>query len=500
MLTLKLRACILGLLCTLLAHNIVAAIGFPNITAELGPRLSSGARIILPNNTDFKRATYRWSAFAKPRPTIVVEVATEQDVAETVKYANEQEIPFLAQSGSHGAMITLANLHFGIEIWLHKLDWTIISEDGDTATIGGGILAGNLIEALWKKGKYAVTGSCECTSYLGPLLGIGHSILQGKYGYAGDQVVSLHLVTADGELLDVTASDPDPDLFWALRGAGHNFGIVTSITAKIYDVPDQGLWAHEDYTFGRANIEDVFATWNRLLPNQPPTVVLIGFMLRNASVDAVNPVIQLSVLQENVSRVDPVYTDAFRNINPISVPSGSGTYKDVARWIRFDFSNPTYCTAKNVSALHFPVGLPSWNTTTQRMVYDAFTNLTAGNSPFRASEFMLEGFPLQGVKAIPTSSTAYPHREDNVIGYPLIFYRANTSLDHTAIEAGEAIRRMLIEGSGKAELHSYVNYALGDEPPESIYGYEYWRLSKLKELKKKYDPERRFSHYAPIPI
>ncbi|PYH41618.1 putative FAD-dependent oxygenase [Aspergillus saccharolyticus JOP 1030-1] len=494
------KACILGLLCTILTRNLVAAIGLANITAELEPRLSPGARIILPNNTDFELATYRWSTFAQPRFTVVVEVATERDVEETVKYANDQKLPFLAVSGAHAFTASLANFHYGIEIWLHRLDWTFVSEDGDTATIGGGILTGHLIEALWRKAKYAVTGLCECTSFVGPVLGAGHSVLQGKYGFATDQLISMHLVTAEGEILDVSASEPDPDLFWAIQGAGHNFGIVTSATVKIYDIPDRGLWAHEDYTYGRESVESLFETWNRFLPHQPPTVVLVGFILRNASIDAVNPVVQLSIMQENVTYVDPSITDAFRSINPISIRSGLGTYRDLARWTRFDFNNPVYCTARNWSATHFPTGLLQWNATAQRMAYDVFSRITAKNSPFNTSEFLLEGFPMQGVQAVPEDSTAYPNREDNIVAYPLIGYRTNASLDHMAVEAGEALRRIMVESSGREELHAYVNYALGDESPEQVYGYEEWRLEKLKELKKTYDPERRFSYFEPIPI
>lgn len=127
------------------------------------------------------------------------------------------------------------------------------------------------------------TGVCECIGYLGPLLGGGHGVLQGKYGLATDQIVSLRLVTADGQLLDVSESEPDPELFWALQGAGHNFGIVTSVTAKIYDVPDQGLWAREAYFYGRDSIENAFETWNHILPRQPPTVTILSVLERNIS-------------------------------------------------------------------------------------------------------------------------------------------------------------------------------------------------------------------------
>lgn len=134
------------------------------------------------------------------------------------------------------------------------------------------------------------------------------------------------------------------------------------------------------------------------------------------------------------------------------------------------------------------------------MVYEAFSAVTAGNSPFNASEVIFEAYPVQAKMAVPEDSTAYPFREDILYAYPIIRYNANASLDHTAIEVGDALRRILLEGSGREELHAYVNFAAGDEAPEQIYGYEEWRLDKLKELKKKYDPERRFSYFAPIPI
>ncbi|PYH85967.1 FAD-binding domain-containing protein [Aspergillus uvarum CBS 121591] len=495
----KLRAYMIGLLYTILAHNFAAALGLANITAELGPRLSPGARIILPNSPDFTDATRRWSPFAEPRFTVVVDVATEQDVAETVEYANEEEVPFLAVSGAHGTVTSLANFHYGIEVWLHRLNWTTLSEDGDTVTFGGGILGGHLVDALWRSKKYTVTGVCECIGYLGPLLGGGHGVLQGKYGLASDQIISLRLVTADGQSLDVSESEPDPELFWALQGAGHNFGIVTSVTARIYDVPDQGVWAREGYYYGRNSIENAFETWNQILPRQPPTVTILGVLERNISMIPTDPLLKISVLQENVSRVDSAYTEAFRALNPIAITSQVGTYRDIPGWELMAF-NSTQCAARNISAPHFAVGLQRWNTTALRMVYEAFSAVTAGNSSFNASEVIFEGYPVQAKIAIPEDSTAYPFREDNLYAYPLIRYNANASLDHTAIEVGDALRRIILEGSGREELHVYVNFAAGDEAPEQIYGYEEWRLDKLKELKKKYDPERRFSYFAPIPI
>ena len=71
----------------------------------------------------------------------------------------------------------------------------------------------------------AVHGVCECVGYTAVLLGGGHGILQGRYGLIADQLVSARMVLANGSAVTVSA-DSHPELFWAIRGAGHNFGIV----------------------------------------------------------------------------------------------------------------------------------------------------------------------------------------------------------------------------------------------------------------------------------
>jgi len=108
---------------------------------------------------------------------------------------------------------------------------------------------------IWK-----VTGTCECVSYLGPGLGGGHGWLQGRYGLVSDQYVSLRLVLADGTVEIVDKKDK---LFWALKGAGHNFGIVTEVTAKIFDLktPDYGL---QTLIFRGDKVEQVYELANRL--------------------------------------------------------------------------------------------------------------------------------------------------------------------------------------------------------------------------------------------
>ncbi|RAL04785.1 FAD-binding oxidoreductase [Aspergillus ibericus CBS 121593] len=487
-------------LAVFLTDRLTNAIAFrrENITTTLGPQLSNGAQIILPHNAGFVQATQRWSLFDPPHFTAVVEVGTEEDIATTVKFANKNNIPFLAVTGSHGTIACLGKFN-GIEIRMRKLNSTVISEDGKTATFGGGKRSGEVIEALWAAGKQTVSGICECTGFLGPALGGGHGVLQGKYGIASDQFVSMRMVTADGAIREVSSSGPNSDLWWAMQGAGHNFGIVTSITSKVYDVPDGGLWSYETYVFSYDKVEAVFETINWLAQHQPPGMFNRDVIYRNPSVDPKNPILQVDLLQESVSAVAPNFTSPFRKLGPMSVGSGSGTYKDIPKWTGVNF-NSIACNVADTSKIRFPIGLVSYNATAQQALMDTFSQVIGPDSPFNVSQVLFEGYSMYGVKAVPDNATAFPHRGDNQLVTVAMVNAPRPELDAQAVRIGNKLRQVLLEGSGSTELHAYVNYAAGTESLQNLYGFEPWRLKRLKELKAKYDPQDRFGYYAPIPV
>jgi hypothetical protein len=77
-------------------------------------------------------------------------------------------------------------------------------------------------------------------------------------------------------------------------------------------------------------------------------------------------------------------------------------------------------------------------------------------------------------------------------------YAPNATLDPIAVKFGKDVRHILHEADGNSELHTYVNYAHGDETMQEMYGYENWRQQKLRALKREYDPLGRFNFYAPI--
>ena len=135
--------------------------------------------------------------------------------------------------------------------------------------------------------RRTVTGACECVGMLGPMLGGGHGFLQGQHGLLADQLVEARMVLANGTSLTVSQNSHQ-DLFWAIRGAGHNFGIVTEFKYKIYDVAPDSTWSFEAFTFTGDKLEGLYAATNEMMETQPPEVVNYGVLFRLPAVDAVN--------------------------------------------------------------------------------------------------------------------------------------------------------------------------------------------------------------------
>ncbi|KAJ5175929.1 uncharacterized protein N7482_001806 [Penicillium canariense] len=488
-----------------------------NISAELGPNLSSGANIYLPGSEGFTQSTERWSSFEAPNVTVVVEVATENDVAETVKYANAHNLPFIAVNGGHGAIASLGAVSNGIQIWLKQLNVVSVADDGKTATFGGGIMSKQVIDALWEQGKQTgwdktcpygnnasanyilVTGGCECISLLGPGLGGGHGFLQGRYGLIADQFVSMNMVLANGSLITV---DQDSDLWWAVKGAGHNFGIVTSVTSKIYDIPQDGLWSYVNLFFTHEKVEVLYEAINEHFlkdgVEQPEDVVHFSSWFNNPDVDPNHAAIGYFIMQQGVDAVEPQFTDPFTKLGPVMAVTGKGTYKDLPKWAWID-NDSLSCQKSGRGNIRFPLNIQEYNPVAQRTAFDYFTKTTQEIPALNNTMFLFEGYSTQGVKAVPSDSTAVPDRYADQLLCPVVMYETEApQREGEAYEFGETLRQIIFQASGQEDLYCYVNYAIGDEDPRSWYGYEPWRLEKLRKLKAKYDPKHRFSFYAPV--
>lgn len=204
------------------------------------------------------------------------------------------------------------------------------------------------------------------------------------------------------------------------------------------------------------------------------------------------------IIQQGVTAVDSAYTAPFHALDPISFETQTGSYTDLAKWVGITTTDIP-CQKTGAMNPRFPIYLETYNLTAQRIAYEAFAEGIRGTSPFNYSYFMFDGYSTQGVKSIDAESAAFAHREQNVLIAPLITYTpGDAELDKAAAKLGNKLRQILHEGSGRKHLPAYVNYAFGNESPKEWYGSESWRQSRLRSLKKKYDPKGMFSFYGPI--
>lgn len=226
------------------------------------------------------------------------------------------------------------------------------------------------------------------------------------------------------------------------------------------------------------------------------------------------------IIQEGVTTVDPAHTAPFLALGPLASQAMAGTYLDLARWTGISLGDGP-CQKTGDANPRFPLYLAAYNITAQRRAYDLFAQATttttdeAASTPFANALFMFEGYAQQGVRAISDSTTAFAYRDKNLLVAPLLTYTPTStssssdtmtssnnngtqSLDQRAWELGNQLRQILWEGSGESTLATYVNYAYGDETPLAWYGSESWRQERLRALKTEFDPEGKFSFYAPI--
>jgi FAD/FMN-containing dehydrogenase len=138
---------------------------------------------------------------------------------------------------------------------------------------------------------------------MGVTLGGGHGILQGQYGLAADQLLEARLVMADGSAITVS-SKSNADLYWALRGAGHNFGILSSLKFRIY--PGGNPWTYNRMLFKSDKVEEIFAATNRLTneANHPPGLMHLILFIRIPSIDPEN----VSQILPKMASRNPPYT------------------------------------------------------------------------------------------------------------------------------------------------------------------------------------------------
>jgi hypothetical protein len=408
-------------------------------------------------------------------------------------------LPWLAISGHHGAINSLGTFQHGIQISMENFNEIELSSNGKTALIGGGTLSKNITDSLWAKGKQTVTGACECTSLVGPMLGGGHGWLQGRNGLSADQLIEARVVLPDGQLVNVSENSEYNDLFWAMRGAGHNFGIVTQVEYKVYDVRENGGgdWTYANLIFKQEKLEEVFALINKITNDGQGDVAYIDFVWfqRVAELDDEYPVVSVYMIYQGTPKEAQKYIDMYQALGPANTTIIDTDYTQISS-LTGNGNDGIACAHNEYYALRFPTGFETYNLTTNRNLFNKFAEVTSQQPGFSDSFFLFEDYSTEGVWAVDADSTAFPDRFNHHLVTPVIIY-FDPSLNDQAVIAGQELRELALDGK-PGPLNAYVNYAHGDEEVEDWYGHESWRIQKLQSLKKKYDPDNRLIYYAPI--
>jgi hypothetical protein len=192
-----------------------------------GPLLRAG-------DAGYDEARTIWNALIDHRPALVARCAGVADVIATVQFAREHDLLVSIRGGGHN-IAGKAICDGGLMLDLSRLKSIRVDPVARTVRAEPGVLGGELDRETQAFGLATPVGTVSTTGIAGLTLGGGQSWLSSKYGFAIDNLLSVDIVTADGILRTASATQHD-DLFWGIRGAGHNFGVVTSFEYRLHAV------------------------------------------------------------------------------------------------------------------------------------------------------------------------------------------------------------------------------------------------------------------------
>jgi hypothetical protein len=220
--------------------------------------------VIEPDDPRYEEARKVYNAMIDKRPAVIARCADEADVAQAIRYGRERELDIAIRGGGHNGG-GLGVVDDGLVIDLSLLKGVQVDQETATVQVRGGSLLKEVDEATHAAGLAVPAGIIGTTGAGGLTLGGGVGHLTRRCGLTIDNLLSAEVVLADGSR--VTASDEEhPDLFWALRGGGGNFGVVTSFTFRSHPVhtvvAGPMLWPLE-------RSADVLEAYREFLPSAP---------------------------------------------------------------------------------------------------------------------------------------------------------------------------------------------------------------------------------------
>jgi FAD/FMN-containing dehydrogenase len=229
---------------------------------ELGSGFAG--ELIGPEDAGYEDARRIYNGMIDKRPALIARCTGPEDVAKVVAFARERDLPLAIRGGGHNGA-GLATVDDGVVIDLSPLKDIHVDPGARTVRVGGGCVWGEVDRATNEHGLATPSGIIGTTGVGGLTLGGGLGHLTRKHGLAIDNLLEAEMVLANGDRVRASA-DENPDLFWAIRGGGGNFGVVTAFTFRLHEVDTvvagPTFWPVE-------SAAEILSAYRDFLPNAP---------------------------------------------------------------------------------------------------------------------------------------------------------------------------------------------------------------------------------------
>jgi FAD/FMN-containing dehydrogenase len=226
-----------------------------------------GDNKVVSSGVNYENSRDIWNAAVDYRPQVIVLCESTSDVRAVVLAAGSCGVSFSVRSGGHD----WAGRSIRGEVVADLTRMREVNIEGLVAIVGGGATSTDVADAASAEGLTAITGIIGSVGMAGLALGGGYGHLTAKHGMALDNILGAEVVLADGR---VAQTDPthEPDLFWAIRGGGGNFGVVTQLRLKLHPIPDisDGI-----IVFPWEQASEVFKAYNAMIPTAPDELTVM---------------------------------------------------------------------------------------------------------------------------------------------------------------------------------------------------------------------------------
>ncbi len=428
-------------------------------------------RVLTPSDDGYEEARRIHNGLIDRRPAVIVQCQNAEDAVAAVRFARASNLEITVRGGGHNVAGRCV-IDDAVMIDLSQMKAVEVDTDARTARAGGGALWSDLNAATAEHGL-AVTGGAISTTGIGGLtLGGGLGWLMAKYGLAADNVLAIELVTADGDVLDVTA-ESHPDLFWALRGGGGNFGVATAFTYRVYplEMVTGGLIAHPIDAAG-----DMLRFYRDAVADSPDDLSVFAGLVH--SPDGAMKLGAMVVCHTGTPEEAERDLAPFKEWgSPAMVEVGPMPYPDMNTLLDEGFPPGSL----NYWLSSFVSGLPN------AFIDTALERYESVPSPYSA--IFLEHFH-GAVTRIGVSEAAVPHREQ---GWNLLIPSVWTDPADTEQNVAwtkDTYAALSEHFAGRRWLN-YLGDDQGDDAVRAAYGPNY---DRLVDAKRQYDPDNVFHH------